>query len=192
MVSGVGVVETTLHLTRFLEKQKNAFTKVLHFGVAGAYLSGSEPEADLLEICLAEQELFADFGICYPDHFEALPDHLIQKSVYTLDTALLQRCLRVLAEENISCKRGKFLTVAGVSATFERGKRLKAQYDALCENMEGAAVARVCEEFNLPLVEMRCVSNFVEDRDLSRWKLNDALQQGAKVAAILLRELIRR
>jgi futalosine hydrolase len=192
MVSGVGVVETTLRLTRFLEKQKNTFTAVLLFGVAGAYFSDSEPEADLLDICLAEQEQFADFGICHPGHFEALPDHLAHTSSFDLDTVLLQSCLRVLAEENISCKQGGFLTVAGVSATFERGKRLKAQYGALCENMEGAAVARVCEEFNLPLVEMRCISNFVEDRDLSRWKLNDAVQQGAKVAAMLLRELIKR
>ncbi len=192
MVSGVGVVETTLRLTRFLEKQKNSFTAVLHFGVAGAYRSQSKTDADLLDICLAKEELFGDFGICYGDHFEALPDHLVHKSTYALDSGLHKRCLRVLQEQNIPCKRGTFVTVAGVSATAARGRKLKEQYDALCENMEGVAVARVCEEFDLPLVEMRCVSNFVEDRDLSRWKLDEACQQAGKVTAILVEELIKR
>ncbi len=192
LVSGVGVIETTLRLTRFLEKQENTFTAVLHFGVAGAYLSESGTDADLLDICLAEQEVFGDFGICHQDHFEALPDHLIHKSSYNLDPVLLKSCLRVLEEENVPCKHGGFVTVAGVSATAGRGKKLKTQYDALCENMEGVAVARVCEEYNLPLVEMRGISTFVEDRDLSRWKLNDACQQGAKVAAMLVQELIKR
>lgn len=192
LVSGVGVIETTLRLTRFLEKQENPFTAVLHFGVGGAYLSESGTDAGLLDICLAEQELFGDFGICHQDHFEALPDHLVHKSSYDLDPVLLKSCLRVLEEENVHSKLGGFVTVAGVSATAERGKQLKTQYGALCENMEGAAVARVCEEFNLPLVEMRCISNFVEDRDLSRWKLDDACRQGAKVAAMLVQEFIKK
>lgn len=191
-VCGVGVVETTLHLSRFLAEQQNAFTAVLHFGVAGAYLAEAETEVDLLDICMAEQELFGDFGICHRDHFEALPDHLVHRSTYNLDRALLQNCLGVLGEQNIPCRQGGFVTVAGVSATAERGRQLKNQYDALCENMEGAAVARVCEEFSIPLVEMRCISNFVEDRNLSRWKLNDACRRAAWVAAKLLQELIKR
>lgn len=66
---------------------------------------------------------------------------------------------------------------------------LRQRYDALCENMEGAAVARICEEYMLPLLEMRAVSNYVEDRDLTRWKLKEACDQAGKAAAMLLKGL---
>ena len=76
-----------------------------------------------------------------------------------------------------------------MSATVSRGAMLMRQYDGLCENMEGAAVARVCEEYNLPLLEMRTISNFVEERDLTRWKLHEACDEAGKAAAILLKGL---
>jgi len=57
------------------------------------------------------------------------------------------------------------------------------------ENMEGGAVARVCEAYNLPLLEMRAISNYVEDRDLGRWKLHEACDEAGRAAAILLKGL---
>jgi futalosine hydrolase len=191
LVTGVGMVETTLSLSRFLEQQehKNKIQGVLNFGVAGAYLRENKKSADLLEICLADQEVFGDFGICHPDHIEPLADHLIHSTTYKLDAKLLDRAETLLAKEKLHVIRGNFVTVCGVSGTKNRGDILGSQYDGLCENMEGAAVARVCEAFNLPLLEMRTISNFVEDRDLTRWKLIDACKQAGKAAAILLKGL---
>ncbi|MCK5069525.1 MAG: hypothetical protein KAR01_03255, partial [Desulfocapsa sp.] len=94
-----------------------------------------------------------------------------------------------LHEHGLKIRRGNFVTVCGVSATVSRGAMLMRQYDGLCENMEGAAVARVCEEYNLPLLEMRTISNFVEERDLTRWKLHEACDEAGKAAAILLKGL---
>ncbi len=192
LVTGVGVVETTLTLSRFLDQHETPFEAVLHFGVAGAYLLETEKGADLLDICLADEELFGDFGICHEDHFEPLATDLTHKTVYPLDKSLAASACKVLREKAIPFKQGKFVTVAGVSATSKRGDMLVRQYGAVCENMEGAAVARVCEAFSLPLLEMRCISNFVEDRDLSRWELQDACVKGAAVVAMVLQELIKK
>lgn len=191
LVCGVGVVETTLSLSRILEQRKGAFDTVLHFGVGGAYVSASGQGAKLLDICLAEEELFGDFGICHNDHMEILPENLIHKAHYSLDTDLRNHCIGVLTKENIRFRQGTFVTVAGVSATARRGEMLHTQYQGLCENMEGAAVARVCEEFSLPLLEMRCISNYVEDRDLSRWRLREACQRAAECSAAFLQELLQ-
>lgn len=191
LVCGVGVIETTLSLCRMLEKRRGEISAVVHFGVAGAYISESGEGLKLLDICLAEEELLGDFGICHADHIEPLPDHLVNKSRYLLDTDLLKQCAAMLKKQKIEFQQGTFVTVAGVSATAERGRMLHNQYDALCENMEGAAVARICEEFSLPLLELRCISNYVEDRDLSRWKLPEACQKAAGCAASFLQELLR-
>jgi futalosine hydrolase len=56
--------------------------------------------------------------------------------------------------------------------------------------MEGAAVAFVCKEFQLPCVEMRCISNVVEDRNLDNWQLQEAIEKVCSVAKIVLDNLI--
>jgi len=190
LVCGVGVVETTLSLSRLLEQRKGEFDTVLHFGVGGAYIAKSGQGANLLDICLAKEELFGDFGICHNDHIEMLPEDLIHTSRYSLDSKLLKQCIDVLAKRDIAFRQGAFVTVAGVSATARRGAMLYNQHNGLCENMEGAAVARVCEAFSLPLLEMRCISNYVEDRDLSSWKLQEACQGAAVCMATFLQELL--
>ena len=37
--------------------------------------------------------------------------------------------------------------------------------------MEGAAVALACRQLSVPLLEIRGISNLVEDRDTSLWNL---------------------
>jgi futalosine hydrolase len=66
---------------------------------------------------------------------------------------------------------------------------LAARFNGLCENMEGAAVARVCAEFSLPVLELRAISNLVQDRDLSRWQMAAACGRAAAAAALIIGEL---
>ncbi|MQA92922.1 MAG: hypothetical protein GEU90_22310, partial [Gemmatimonas sp.] len=53
---------------------------------------------------------------------------------------------------------------------------------ALCETMEGAAYAHVAAFYGVPFAEIRGISNLVEDRDTSRWRI----AQGAEAAAEIL------
>lgn len=51
------------------------------------------------------------------------------------------------------------LTVAGVTASFDRANLLWNRYHAELENMEGFAVALAAARSQVPCVELRCVSN---------------------------------
>ncbi|PKN23327.1 MAG: hypothetical protein CVU68_01250 [Deltaproteobacteria bacterium HGW-Deltaproteobacteria-3] len=66
---------------------------------------------------------------------------------------------------------------------------LRAAHNGLCENMEGAAVARVCQEFAVPCLEVRCVSNMVEDRNPANWQLAAAVQKCGQVVSLLIDRL---
>ncbi len=191
LIAGVGPVETTLRLTRYLERRNPQIDKVLNFGVAGAYVCESLPWGNgaLLDLCLAEQESLGDFGICFADHFEALDEKLGGSTVFPLDSSMLRQAREILDCHNMAYRCGNFVTVSAVSATRQRGAMLAARFQGLCENMEGAAVARVCAEFSLPLLEVRAVSNLVEDRDLSRWRMANACARAAEAAALLIREM---
>jgi futalosine hydrolase len=65
------------------------------------------------------------------------------------------------------------------TGTTARAKELEERYHGLCENMEGAAVAQVAVLHGVPWLEVRSISNIVEDRDLKKWdipKAADAVQ----------------
>lgn len=189
LVAGIGPLETTLALTRFLEQGDGAFAGVVNFGVAGAYLGTG---VQLLDICLAATENLGDLGICAGIETRPFSDeHLPVAISWELDPTLLTRARAILAAQGVACRAGNFVTVSGVSGTEVRGCFLRDRFGAICENMEGAAVARVCAAYSLPALEMRCVSNLVEDRDPRRWRLADACRQGGGQVAALLNALSR-
>ncbi|MCI5131937.1 MAG: futalosine hydrolase [Candidatus Electrothrix sp. EH2] len=185
LVTGIGPVETTLALSDFLHK-KNNINCVLNFGVAGAYPENNTSlQAGLLDICLAEQEVLADLGIQRKEKVELFKDDLPVRNRFILDAELRSAAEKILREQNIPYKQGTFLTVNCASGTYQRGKQLGCQFGGLCENMEGAAVARVCEHFSLPCLEIRCISNMVEERNKKYWRLRDACAEAGKIASTL-------
>jgi futalosine hydrolase len=190
LIAGVGPVETTLRLTRYLERRNPRIDKVLNLGVAGAYVCDLPwNNASLLDLCLAEQESFGDFGICFSDCVEPFDEKLGGRGSFPMDRAMLCQARKIFEQHQIAYRCGNFVTVSAVSATQERGAMLAARYTGLCENMEGAAIARVCAEFSLPLLEVRAVSNLVEDRNLACWKMTEAGIRVAEAAAWLIKEM---
>ncbi len=185
---GVGPMEAALSLSRYL-LQKNNIEAIIHFGVAGAYYR--DDGAQVLDICLAEEEIMGDLGICFADKIERLEVPGVDvHDRFSLAGDMLLRAEGILSREKTGYKKGKFVTVNGVSGSRSRGDFFVSEFGALCENMEGAAVARVAAEFDIPCVEVRVVSNMVEDRNLSSWKLKEACGLSGRVAALLAREFI--
>ena len=188
-LTGVGPVEAALQVTHFLATTEHAITGLINFGVAGAY-PGNDQGADLLDICLAELEVLGDLGICMHEHVTPLRGQgFTVFDTFDLHSPLLPQAEGVLRDAGITTHCGAFVTVNCVSGMRRRGYMLARQHRALCENMEGAAVARVCDFFQLPLVELRCISNLVEDRDPASWRLRDASRRCGQVVAHLVQEL---
>ncbi len=184
LVTGVGPVETTFTLTSRLARGLDTVQGIIHFGIAGAYLRSDDGGAGMLDICLAEEEILGDFGICHQDRIEPfVAPELGVSDRFLLDKKLLEKTALFLEQEHIPCRTGRFVTVSCASGTRSRGNMLAEQFQGLCENMEGAAVARVCTGFNLPCLELRCISNFVEDRNTGRWKLKEACARAGTIAA---------
>ncbi|MDR2550706.1 MAG: futalosine hydrolase [Desulfobulbus sp.] len=194
LVTGVGPVEAAVRLTAFLAATSLPLTGVINFGVAGAYVgmqSGPNRQgAAVLDICLAEREVLADLGICANDDVRPLRgEGFTMADSFELDPALRLRAESLLAAAAIPWIGGVFATVSSASGTRRRGDALAARHRALCENMEGAAVARACQHFDLPLLELRCISNLVEDRDLRNWQLHQACASCGEVTALVVKGL---
>ncbi len=186
LVTGVGPVETTLRLTVRLAAEAARFAGVINLGVAGAYLRDAGG-AGLLDICLAEREVLGDLGICAGDAVDSITSERLEiLDAFALDAVLLAAAEEALRAARIEYLRGVFVTVNCASGSARRGDLLARQHEGLCENMEGAATARVCHHFDLPLLEVRCISNLVEDREQQQWRLHEACARCGETAARIL------
>lgn len=191
LITGIGPVEAAVRTTAFLANIDIPVRGVINIGVAGAYIH-EEHGPRVLDICLADREILGDFGVCSNDAVEPLRGEALDiVDTFSLENYLLFAAEAQLADQGIACRRGTFITVSCVSGSRQRGDLLGLQHQALCENMEGAAIARACLQFGLPVLELRCISNLVEDRNLQQWQLKEACRRCGDVAAMLVEGLPR-
>ena len=188
ILSGMGVVEAAGRLAHYLGAYGKGVKGALNFGVAGAY---TDTGLDLMDIVLAREERLADIGICMEDRIVPFEEGKFPlKTRFNLEGVLLAQAETIIGRHQVSYQKGVFLTVAGTSGTKKRGDYLRDTHHALCENMEGAAIARVCELYAVPLLELRCISNLVTDRGSSPWHLARAAERCAATVAMVLPFLI--
>jgi futalosine hydrolase len=186
---GIGLVETTCSLTGFLERQGRNVTGVLNIGVGGAFACGP---LTLLDLAVASAEVIGDLGICFEGRLAPLASPgLDVHRLFSCQGALFDRFRSWCRHRGQEVHVGPFVSVNCVSGTRQRGDMLAATHDAICENMEGAAVARVCQRYGVDWLELRCMSNMVEDRDTSAWRLPEAAARCAEVAGHFLTDSLR-
>lgn len=199
LTSGIGKTNASHATTILIEKFSPGV--IIHFGVGGAYPSSGLKTGD---IAVAEKEIYGDEGVCLKDGFRTsevigIPFLVKSKKKYfnefPLDKKLLEKALDSfnLVTHHVSpitkIKSGPFVTVSTSTGTFKRARELEKKYNALCENMEGAAVAHICTLYGIPLVEIRGISNIVEDRNKKKWNLKLAAENCQKMVMEFLKIL---
>lgn len=189
LITGIGLVDTAHSLTSFLERHGHDITGVVNLGVGGAFPGTS---LKTLDLCLASSEVIGDMAICFEDRLASLgSSELVLHQFFSCHGRLLEQFQQWCVESGQDINLGPFVSVNCVSATQKRGEMLAATYNAISENMEGAAVARVCQSYELDWLEIRCMSNMVEDRDTSTWKLAEAVAKCSSIAEQFLTDYLR-
>lgn len=192
LVTGVGPAETAFQLTACLAKMVELPELVINFGIAGAYFQKNQcDQPALLDVCLASSEVFGDLGVAMVDSILTFDESLGVQQGFELDDKLVAENRQILMDRDIRTFTGTFITVNSTSGTKERGRALQAQFGGLCENMEGASVVRCCHYFGIPVMEIRTISNMVEDRNSGAWKLKEAAMAAASAVHILLEGKLR-
>ncbi len=193
-VCGIGPVEAAVRTMKVLGDHAGSIRQVVNFGIGGAYLpEAAGPEIEPLHVCLAESEVLGDYGVCFADRVESFADQgMTEKTTFTLDKSMFNTARQELLDSVIVFSSGTFVTVNGASGTAERGIFLKKKFNGICENMEGAAIARSCEIHALPMLEVRVISNMVEDRPGAPWRLEEACSRAGSIAAMLVDRLKER
>ena len=175
--TGIGAVNTAQALTAALQTYRPDL--VLQTGVGGAYLASG---LDVGDLALATAETYGDLGLLTRDGWqsaEAIGIPILRKdrdyyNRFDLDPGLVARAEIAVAQtvwdaEPPTLRTGPFVTVQQCSGLAARGNELAARFGGICENMEGAAAAHLCVLYSVPFLELRGVSNRVEDRNFDAW-----------------------
>ncbi|MGC6488943.1 MAG: futalosine hydrolase [Planctomycetota bacterium] len=179
---GVGKVAATFGVAEAIRRRANA-RAVLLFGVAGAFPARQRddaPPVQIGEVAVVTSDRFGDEGVATPDGFLDLGAmKLGDVGPFAADRRLADE-----ARDRLGCPGVRGVTVSTCSGTDETSSRTLVRCrGADVETMEGAAVAYVCRQHELPLLQVRAVSNWTGDRDAGGWNLGaavDAVQRAVR------------
>jgi futalosine hydrolase len=153
---GIGPVEAAIGTARRLAADPPAL--LLHVGIAGARAASGIPVGALV---LGEESRYADLAAAVPVVAACRPD-----------AGLLERAASLLPD----AVRAPIATAAAVGG----GEGCPV------EAMEGFAVLRAAELAGVPAVEVRAISNLVEEPDRARWDVAGALARTAEAGRVLV------
>lgn len=178
-VTGIGKVNAACAATLLLERFRPAY--LINTGCGGAFPGSGLSVGD---VAIASSETFADEGVETPEGWRGLEligiplCEAAGEPVFNsipIPGHLCDEALCCAREGGFNAQLGPFLTVSTCSGTYLKGQELLLRFPGICENMEGAALAQVTLIYGVPLLEVRGISNLVEDRDLARWDLKRAV-----------------
>lgn len=186
LIPGVGIMLTAWHLGMLLPGATYDFA--INAGIAGAYERSLKvgKVVNVTEECITEfgaedGENFLsvfDLGLMDPDQFPYQNGRLINPA--TLKSKTMKALPRVSGStvNTIHERRSSSHRTAILAGN---------HYDV--ESMEGAAFIHGCLFMKLPCAQIRSISNYVEERDKSRWNIKLALENLNKTLLLILQDL---
>jgi futalosine hydrolase len=150
----------------------------LSLGICGAFRG----TADIGDIVVSTELVAADLGADSPTGFLSLGALGWADEVVPVDPDLLDTAVKRLGD----VVTGPVVTVSTVTGTRARADELATRHGAVAEAMEGWGVLAAAGPHDVPVVEVRTVSNLIGDRDPSTWHFEAAFASLARVGSALL------
>lgn len=161
LITGVGMTATAYSLGKHLSDQ---YDMVLNLGIAGCF----DPGIPLGSVLNITSDVFAELGAEDKEAFISIDELGFGKSKYQGNGESLWQKANPLPQVN-------GITVNKVHGHQEHIRMIKERLNPVTESMEGAAVFYACEQAAIPCLQVRSISNYVEERNKAAWKIGLAL-----------------
>ena len=155
IITGAGMVNTTFSLTKRLSKR--SYDLVINMGVAGSF-SDKIKIGDVVEVV---EDIFSEIGYEDGNRFLEFTNFRIENSFKV--------------DEKTNLNKAKGITVNTVHGNKKTITEIISRLNPDVESMEGAACFMVCEQFEIPCIQIRAISNKVEKRNTENWNLDLAI-----------------
>jgi futalosine hydrolase len=157
LITGVGMTATAFSLGKNLRKD---YQLVLNVGIAGSF-DQNIPLGSLVSIA---SDTFAELGAEDNDSFISIDELGFGKSNY------------VSSFDYDALPKVNSITVNKVHGNQQSILKLQSRLKVQTESMEGAAVFYACEQLNIPCLQIRAISNYVEPRAKENWQIGLAIK----------------
>ena len=179
LITGIGLMHTAFALAWVL--RGNPMDWALHLGIAGA-LNTNLKIGDVLNI-ISEQQ--ADWGV--EEANGELTDFFdLQLTDWNQTPYINGKLYNPNIGDFDFLPTARALSVNKVHGTTQSIAKLKTKYEADIETMEGAAFFYSCLVAKIDFLQIRSISNYVEERDKENWNIPLAVENLNKTAQSLL------
>jgi futalosine hydrolase len=169
LVTGVGTPSAIYHLQKRI--QQVDYDCIIQAGIAGTFTDDIPPG----QVLLVKQDCFADIGFEEKEIFTPLFNtELADKHEYPFTDGWLMNSGANLQYANLPTV--KAITVNKLSDSELQKQQYISAFNAGIETMEGAALHYVCLQEHIPFIQIRSISNQVGERDKTKWKMHEAVE----------------
>ena len=169
LITGVGIPATIFHLTKKLLEKK--YDLLIQAGIAGTF----NDHFNLEEVVIVKEDAFADMGIEEKGKFSTLFETgFVDKNEFPYTNGLLINNNSFFEKNKLPGVKG--ITVNKISDIHLQNQLNKEKFSADVESMEGAAFHYICLQQKINFLQLRSVSNMVGERDKTKWKLKNAIE----------------
>jgi futalosine hydrolase len=167
--SGVGMLATAVSLTKVVTEEKPDL--IIQVGIAGCF----NENVSLGKVLCIKEESLGDLGVYEDGKWKDIFDLKLEKSNYPpFEKRKLQN--QWLNDYNLlKLQEVPAVTINQVTTAEDHKQQLIKKYEPVTESMEGAALHYVCRNFNIPFIQMRAVSNYIGERDKTKWEIKTAI-----------------
>ncbi len=168
LITGVGLMAATYAITKAAAAHRYDF--IIQAGIGGTF----DETKTLGDVVAVESETVADAGVEENQNFRSLFDlRLLNKDEYPWTNGKLLNATEVLSACGLPVVNG--VTVNEISTNGKRTAHYRGAYNATIESMEGAALHYVGLMERIPFLQLRSLSNFVGERDKTKWMMQQAI-----------------
>ncbi|MCX6271746.1 MAG: futalosine hydrolase [Bacteroidetes bacterium] len=184
LVTGPGMMATAFELGKVFSK--NSYDLAINMGIAGSFYKALYPGKVVEVTAEAVTDIGAEDGDSFLSVFDlGLADKNTapyQNGVLVNPTEYTWNATKDLAK----VKGGTVNTIHGRDSSI---RQVIQQFSPRIETMEGAAFFYACLKYNVPFIEIRSISNLIERRNKSVWKVDLALASLAKIWKEIAKEI---
>jgi futalosine hydrolase len=175
LITGVGQLNACFTLTEYL--QHSTPDVILMVGIAGSFTKTLPPG----HVVTVKQEYLTDLGVIEKNEWIDMFDlKLVGKNEFPYKNgALINNFTNYLKRTQLPSVRAA--TVNQISTNKKFIQLITAKYKPQIETMEGAALHFVALQKNIPFVQIRGISNYVGERNKTKWHFKAAIENSNAV-----------
>ncbi len=167
--SGIGMLASSVSLMKMFVQETP--TLIIQVGIAGCF----DKKIPLGKVFAVKDDFAGDMGVMENKVWKDLFDMKLDKpNAPPYEKKSLPNPW--LTQYNLlHLPTKKSVTVNTITTEKNKIELFNGRYKAVLESMEGASLHYIGRDLTIPFMQIRAVSNYVGERDKSKWKMQEAI-----------------